>query len=137
MASIPLVQEADLMRLIKQGLLPPFLMFSGIVCLAAYPLMRVWPSGWEWGMEGRHYLHMIVVIYAILGLFLILAARNPVANLSLLRFTAWSSIAHGALMAVQAVTLHQHGHLGGDVPAMFVLGFGLLLLMPKPAAHSG
>jgi hypothetical protein len=48
----------------KERLLPPFLVFSGIVCLGAYPLHLVWPSGWEWGMEGRHYLHMILVVYA-------------------------------------------------------------------------
>ncbi len=62
---------------IRKRLLPPFLVFSGIVCLSAYPLHLIWPSGWEWGMEGRHYLHMILVVYATLGVFLILAARTP------------------------------------------------------------
>lgn len=37
---------------IRKRLLPPFLVFSGIVCLSAYPLHIIWPSGWEWGMEG-------------------------------------------------------------------------------------
>ena len=115
---------------LKQRLLPPFLVFAGLVCLGAYPLHVVWPSGWEWGMEGRHYLHMILVVYATLGVFLILAAHDPPANRSLLLFTAWSSAAHGLLMAGQAVTLHQHGHLAGDVSAMLVLAIGLALLMP-------
>jgi len=114
----------------KQRLLPPFLVFAGLVCLSAYPLHVAWPSGWEWGMEGRHYLHMILVVYATLGVFLILAARDPADNRSLLLFTAWSSIAHGMLMAGQAIALHQHGHLAGDVLAMLVLGVGLLWLMP-------
>jgi len=116
---------------VKQRLLPAFLVFSGIVCLGAYPLHVVWPSGWEWGMEGRHYLHMILVVYATLGVFLILAARDPADNRSLLLFTAWSSIAHGILMAGQAIALDQHGHLTGDVLAMLVLGVGLLRLMPS------
>lgn len=115
---------------LKKRLLPPFLVFSGIVCLSAYPLHLLWPSGWEWGMEGRHYLHMILVVYATLGVFLILAAKNPPEHRSLLLFTAWSSVAHGLLMAGQAIALHQHGHLLGDVSAMLVLGFGLAWLMP-------
>ena len=81
-------------------------------------------------MEGRHYLHMILVVYATLGVFLILAARNPAANRSLLLFAAWSSVAHGLLMAGQAVALHKQGHLAGDVSAMMLLGLGLAWLMP-------
>jgi hypothetical protein len=119
---------------VKERLLPPFLVCAGIVCLGASPLHVLWPSGWEWGMEGRHYLHMILVVYATLGVFLILAARDPATNRSLLLFTAWSSVAHGLLMAGQAVALHRHGHLTGDVSAMLVLGFGLFWLMPpRPA----
>jgi hypothetical protein len=49
---------------------------------------------------------------------------------SLLLFTAWSSAAHGLLMAGQAIVLHKHGHLAGDVSAMLLLGFGLAWLMP-------
>ena len=115
---------------VKTRLLPPFLVFAGIICLSAYPLHLLWPSGWEWGMEGRHYLHMILVVYATLGVFLIRAARDPAGNRSLLLFTAWSSVAHGLLMAGQAIALDKHGHLAGDVSAMLVLGFGLAWLMP-------
>ena len=85
-------------------------------------------------MEGRHYLHMILVVYATLGVFLILAAGNPQAHRSLLLFTAWSSAAHGLLMAWQAVVLHQHGHLSGDVAAMLFLAAGLAWLMPPKSA---
>lgn len=110
-----------------------FLVFAGIVCLIVYPLIVVWPSGWDWGQEGRHYLHMILVVYATPGVFLILAAREPARNRSLLLFTAWSSAAHGGLMATQALVLPgQHAHLTGDVPAMFVLAVGLAILMPRP-----
>jgi hypothetical protein len=116
---------------IRDRLLPPFLVFAGVVSLGAYPLIHFWPSGWDWGHEGLHYLHMILVVYAVLGVFLILAARNPAANRSLLLFTAWSSAAHGGLMAVQALSLpEQAGHLAGDVAAMWVLAIGLAILMP-------
>jgi hypothetical protein len=73
---------------------------------------------------------MILVVYATLGVFLIRAASDPAGNRSLLLFTAWSSVAHGVLMAGQAIALDKHGHLAGDVSAMLVLGFGLAWLMP-------
>ncbi len=123
------------MQSLKQKLLPPFLVLSGILCLSAYPLVLVWPSGWAWGEAGMHYLHMMLSIYAVLGVFLILAARNPSAHRSLLQFTAWSSAAHGGLMTVQSVMMDQPGHLLGDVPAMLGLAIVLAILMPpaRPA----
>jgi hypothetical protein len=47
-------------------------------------------------------LAMMLSLYVTLGIFLPLAARNPSANRSPIAFTAWSSSAHAALMAVQA-----------------------------------
>lgn len=65
---------------------------------------------------------MIVGIYATLGVFLILAARNPLGNLSLIWFSVWSSIVHGGIMLIQSlVDTSEHGHLFGDVPALFIL----------------
>lgn len=118
----------------KQRLLPPFLILAGITSLAGYPLSVLWPSGWDWGRAGDHYLHMLFVVYGVLGIFLLLASRNPNSHRSLLQFTAWSSVAHGGLMAFQSFSLHQHGHLMGDVAAMLGLGIGLLILMPASAA---
>jgi hypothetical protein len=66
--------------------------------------MLFWPSGWAWHNGHSDYPMMIVGIYATLGVFLILAAREPIANLSLIWFAAWSSVVHGAIMAVQALT---------------------------------
>jgi len=124
----------------RERLLKLFLILAGTVCLAVSPLVVLWPSGWDWGQEGRHYLHMILVVYAVLGVFLILAARDPAAHRSLLLFTAWSSAAHGALMAGQSLLLEgQHWHLTGDVPAMWFLALGLAVLMPRrePAGLAG
>src|SRR5215470_18694765 len=45
-----------------------------------YPLSIVWPSGWAWGHGHSHYLMMIVGIYATLGVFLLIASRNPDAH---------------------------------------------------------
>src|SRR6266705_6709557 len=45
---------------------------------------------------------MIFSLYVALGIFLLIAVRNPSANRSLIAFTAWSSFAHAAVMAVMA-----------------------------------
>jgi len=78
------------------------------------------------------YPMMIAGIYATLGVFLILAARDPTANLSLIWFTVWSSVVQGAIMAIQAITEPgQMGHLAGDVPALFIVAVALALLTPR------
>ena len=46
---------------------------------------------------------MMLSLYVTLGIFLLMAARNPAANRSLIAFTAWSSLAHAALMSTQAM----------------------------------
>ena len=74
---------------------------------------------------------MIVGIYATLGVFLIFAARDPLAHLSLIWFTIWSSVIHGGIMAVQALAPNSHGHLVGDVPALLIVAIVLTLLTPR------
>jgi hypothetical protein len=65
------------------------------------------------------------------GVLLILAARDPLANLSLIWFTVWSSAVHGGIMTVQAVTQPgQMGHLAGDVLALFIVAVALAILTP-------
>jgi hypothetical protein len=109
----------------------------GIVCLLIYPLMQLWPSGWTWHEGYSDYPLMIAGVYATLGVFLIRAARDPLANLSLIWFTVWSSLVHGAIMAVQSFTQPQHmGHLVGDVPALFIAAIVLALLTPRGAMRA-
>ena len=75
---------------------------------------------------------MIVGVYATLGVFLLLAARNPLEHLSLIWFTVWTSAVHGGIMAFQSFETHQnHGHLVGDVPALFIVAVVLALLTPR------
>jgi len=101
-----------------------------------YTLTIVWPSGWSWHTGPTpHYLQMILGVYATLGVFLLVASRNPLAHLSLIWFTVWSSVVHGGIMAVQSLANSEHmGHLWGDVLALFVVAAVLALLTPKCAA---
>jgi hypothetical protein len=105
----------------------------GITFIAGiYPLMMVWPSGWTWHAGHSDYPLMIVGIYATLGVFLIMAVRNPLAYLSLIWFTVWSSVVHGGIMAAQSFTNSMnHGHLLGDVPALFIVAAVLAVLTPR------
>ena len=85
--------------------------------------------------EQPAYLHMILGIYATLGVFLLLAARDPVRHLSLIWFTVWSSIVHAAVMAIHSVTdPGQMGHLWGDVAALLLTAGVLAALTPRRAA---
>jgi hypothetical protein len=111
------------------------LVLAGIASLALYPLMVFWPSGWAWHVGHSAYQMMIVGIYATLGVFLILAARDPLANLKLIWFSVWSSLVHAGIMAVEAVRQPgQLGHLVGDVPALVMVAVALAVLTPR--AHS-
>ena len=75
-------------------------------------------------------LAMMLSLYVTLGIFLLLAARNPSANRSLIAFTAWSSFAHAAVMGSQAfLNLIQRGELIG-VTVLIVIGIALISLAP-------
>ena len=60
------------------------LVLTGITAIGLYPLMIVWPDGWVWHTGHSEYPLMIVGMYATLGVFLIFAALNPLAHLSLI-----------------------------------------------------
>ena len=93
-----------------------------IFIIGLYPLTLIWPSGWSWHSGQSDYLQMILGIYATLGAFLLLAARNPLAHSSLIWFTVWSSVVHSGIMALQSLANPEHiGHLWGDVLALFVV----------------
>lgn len=108
--------------------------FGAVFCLV-WPLAIVWPAGWAWhegAPSASHYFMMIVGVYATLGMFLIAAARNPLAHASLIWFAAVSSAVHALIMAVQAAQdpIHQ-GHLLGDVPALLLVTVAFVLLLPR------
>jgi hypothetical protein len=109
-----------------------------IFLLGVYPLTILWPAGWAWHHEGQSpYLQMIIGVYATLGVFLLIASRDPLANRSLIWFTIWSSIVHGGIMAAQSIVYPEHqGHLLGDVPALFIVAAVLAFLMPRGAVRA-
>jgi len=106
---------------------------GAIFIVGFYPLvMWIWPSGWAWEPRQPEYEQMIIGIYATLGVFLILAAKNPLEHLSLIWFTIWSSVVHGGIMLVHALMdENERANLIGDIPAIFLIAIVLWVLVPR------
>jgi hypothetical protein len=122
------MSDANRIRYLRVALVAVGLIFV----FGIYALGIVWPSGWTWGHGHSHYLMMILGVYATLGVFLLIASRNPLAHTSLIWFTVWSSVVHAVIMAVQALTDGaERGHLIADVPALLVVAIVLAALTPR------
>jgi hypothetical protein len=81
---------------------------------------------------------MIMGLYATLGVLLILAARDPLEHRSLIWFTGWSSVVHGAIMLVQAMADDtERANLVGDVPTLFIVAAVLGYLVPRRSESAG
>jgi hypothetical protein len=126
------MNPATRLRLLRMALV----VFGLIFLFGVYPMMMaLWPSGWRWNPNQTEYEQMILGVYATLGVFLLIASRNPMRHLSLIWFTVFSSLVHGGIMAVQAMNMPtEHGHLLGDVPALILVAVVLTLLTPRGAA---
>jgi len=105
-------------RALKVVLVVVGLIFCGLV----YPLMMF--------VKQDPALAMMMSLYVTLGIFLIMAARNPSANRSLIAFTAWSSFAHAGLMSLQALLniIARRELIGSAV--FIVIGAALIALAP-------
>ena len=114
--------------MIRERTLKAVLVLVGLLFSAAvYPLVQ---------MHLEEALRMMLSVYATLGIFLLLASLDPSANRSLIAFTAWSSFAHAAVMAVQVYrNLIPRGELLG-VLALAIIGAALIALAPaKPSGE--
>jgi hypothetical protein len=128
------MNDADRIKYLRVALVAVGLVFV----VGVYPLTILWPSGWAWHAGQSDYLQMILGVYATLGVFLIIASRNPLAHRSLIWFTVWSSVVHGGIMAVQSLANPEHmGHLYGDVAALLIVAAVLAFLMPRSAGTAG
>jgi hypothetical protein len=127
------MQQSDRLRYLRIALV----VFGIVFIFGIFTLMSVWPAGWGWEPRQPEYEQMILGVYATLGVFLIRAAKDPLANLSLIWFTIWSSLVHGGIMFVQAVMDEtERANLIGDVPALFLVALVLWYLMPaQPGAR--
>jgi len=107
----------------RERVLKVVLVLVGLLfCAAIYPLMLM--------AKQDPALAMMMSLYATLGVFLLLASRNPSAHRSLIAFAAWSSFAHATVMAVQAyLGIIARRELFG-VATFLLIGVALIALAP-------
>lgn len=107
----------------REGALKVVLIVVGLLFLAsAYPMVGFFRRD-----PGAA---MMFSLYVTLGIFLLLAVRNPSANRSLILFTGWSSLAHAAIMSFQAARhIIEREELTGVV-ILAIIGLVFLALAP-------
>ena len=104
------------------------LIVAGLLFVATiYPLLFL--------VRDEPTLQMMLSLYVTLGVFLLLASRNPSAHRSLIAFAAWSSFAHAATMAVQSIgDVHERLHLLIGVAMFVIIGLALIVVSPAKLA---
>jgi hypothetical protein len=107
----------------RQRALKIVLVVLGLLfCAGLYPLILM--------ARREPALAMMMSLYVTLGIFLLLASRDPAAHRSLIAFTAWSSFAHAGVMSAQAVlNLIPRRELIGSA-VLVIIGVALLALAP-------
>jgi uncharacterized membrane protein YhdT len=114
----------------REKALKILLVLFGLIFVAGvYPLITSVRSGWQANKEDAE--PMALSLYVTMGIFLLVAARNPSMNRGMIAFAAWLNIAHAAVMAVMAVHLPNERQDLLIASAVFAaIGAALILLAP-------
>jgi uncharacterized membrane protein HdeD (DUF308 family) len=117
----------------RERALKVVLVLVGLVFSAG--VLPVTESLWHQN-QSMYTFDMMLSLYVALGIFLLMAARNPSANRSLIAFTAWSCFSHAAVMAMTSFSKgDDRGDLWG-VAVLVIIGIALIVLAPaKPSAE--
>ena len=119
----------------RERVLQIVLVLVGLLYLAwAIPLFQsLWRSSW---LEQRQdAFPMFMSVNTVLGVFLLLAVKQPARHRSLIAFGAWSTLAHAFTMLIMSVEAWSHGMHRKDSPQDIVIvgAIGVLLLAVLPA----
>lgn len=116
----------------RQRALKVLMVFAGLLFICGlYPIaMYLWHPGHEASGDT-----MMLSLYVTMGIFLLLAVRDPTGYRTLIAYAGWANIAHATVMALMAI------HPGGDRTGLLTAtaGFGVigtLLLALAPAKPS-
>src|SRR5215510_4934172 len=119
----------------RERALQVVLVLVGFLYLAwTYPLFdSLWESSWL--QKHQDAFPMFMSVNTLLGVFLLLAVKQPAKHRSLIAFGAWSTLAHAFTMTIMSVEAWSHGMHRKDSPQDIVIvgGIGLLLLALLPA----
>lgn len=110
--------------MIREKALKVVLVLVGLLFLAGvYPMAMF--------LKQDPALAMMLSLYVTLGVFVLIAARNPWAHRSVIAFTAWSSLVHAAVMGFQ---VQRHFVQDKELVGVLVLaGIGVVLILLAPA----
>ena len=75
---------------------------------------------------------MMMSLYFALGIFLLIAVRNPSVHRCLIAFAAWSSFAHATTMSILGLEIPEQ-RLGFLVGSGLLIIFGVALIALAPA----
>ena len=115
----------------REKALKILLVLFGLIFVAGvYPLITSVRSGWQANKEDAE--PMALSLYVTMGIFLLVAARNPVANHGVIVFAGWLNIAHAAVMTVMAVHLPNEREDMLIASAIFAGIGAILTLLPPP-----
>ena len=111
--------------MIRERALKILLIVVGLLFVATvYPLLVLHDES----------LQMMLSLYVTLGIFLLIASRNPSSHRSVIAFAAWSSLAHAGVMTIQSVhDVSERVHLLGGSLAFAIIGITLIALAPRSA----
>jgi uncharacterized membrane protein YhdT len=114
----------------RERVLKVVLVLVGLIFLAGvYPLITSIREGWQANKEDS--LPMGISLYVMQGIFLLLAARDPLANRGVITFAAWLNIAHAAVMVVMSIHLAQEREGLLIASSIFgIIGVALIALLP-------
>ena len=113
----------------RERALKVVLVIVGLLFLAAVVPIAIY--FWRGGGEPAADM-MMGSLYVTLGIFLLLAVRNPSANRALIAFAAWSSFAHASVMTGQVLrSLIPRVDLVRAVLPLIIIGVLLIALAPR------
>lgn len=120
------------MTALQKKYLPIALRVFGLAFMGLYIITYLFPNAWMWEPRQADYEEMIIGIYFILGLFMVVAAKDPMKHLSLIWFASISSLVHGIIMFLQALRDPMDGaNMMGDIPVIIAVGLILAWLTPR------
>jgi hypothetical protein len=121
--------------MLRERALRIVLVIVGLIFLAGvYPLITSIREGWQANKEDP--LPMGISLYVMQGIFLLLAARDPLANRGVITFAAWLNIAHAAVMVIMSIHLsHERQGLLVASAIFALIGVVLIALQRKGQKH--
>jgi hypothetical protein len=116
----------------RERVLKVLLVLAGLLFTAAiYPVIGslLHPANSDTGDT------MMSSIYVALGIFLLIAVRNPSAHRSLIAFATWSSFAHAAVMSILGLEIPSQ-RVGFLIASAVLVRIGVALIALAPAKES-